>query len=191
MPAIIVCPQCNKGDAIQKISAIVDAGKSSGNYSGSSTSHVNINGKSGTSFGYSYLSGSSMTELAKLLSPPSKPTKPSGYGYWWILIWYPTIPLVGMAFASPFYTLAENLSTIMKPGPIVLVVGILDLILMGIAFFAGIRLAYRFFKNKEKDKLSRKESEYSIEKPKWDNAIKRWIPYQNPPVSITAWLCWF
>ena len=72
----IFCPQCNKDDAIQKISAIVDAGKSSESYSGPSTSHVSVDGKSGTSYGYSYLTGSSAADLAKLLTPPSTPYKP-------------------------------------------------------------------------------------------------------------------
>jgi len=86
MPAI-VCPHCNKDDAIQKVSAIVDAGISSGSYSGPSTSHVSIDGKSGTSYGYSFLSGSGMTELARQFIPPSEPRKPvkkTGCGF---LLW--------------------------------------------------------------------------------------------------------
>lgn len=75
----IVCPQCNKDDAIQKVSAIVDSGKSTGSYSGPSTSHVSVDGKSGTSFGYSHLFGSNTTELARLLLPPTKPTNKNEY----------------------------------------------------------------------------------------------------------------
>jgi len=158
MPTI-VCPQCNKDDAIQKISAIVNAGKSIGSYSGPSTSHVSVDGKSGTSYGYSYLTGSGMTDLARLLTPPQEPHIPSiifeGCG---------TRLALGIAFSGAWlltlwigFYISTNNATL----------GTVWLIIVTILYiWSSIRIGRK----------ARKEAEIKLqpEKTNWDNAIKRW-----------------
>ena len=83
-----VCPIDQKDDSIQKISAIVAGGSSTGSFSGPSGGMVNVDGKWGYSSGFTTLSGSSITNLAKKLSPPEKP-QIRGLGCLWIPIIYP------------------------------------------------------------------------------------------------------
>ena len=68
------CPICNKDDAIQKLSVIVSSGKSSGTFSGPSGGVVRVDGKWGATGGYSTLSGSTISDLARRLAPPPAPT---------------------------------------------------------------------------------------------------------------------
>ena len=66
-------PICNKDDAIQKLSVIVASENSSGTFSGPSGGVTYVDGKWGSVGGYSSLSGSTMSELARRLAPPPAP----------------------------------------------------------------------------------------------------------------------
>jgi len=66
----IVCPVHNNGDDIQKISAIVKAGISSGSYSGPSGGLFQAGGQTGVYGGYTTLGGGSSTKLADAFANP-------------------------------------------------------------------------------------------------------------------------
>lgn len=161
---IIVCPQCNKDDAIQKISAIVDAGKSNGSYSGSSTSQVSIDGKSGASYGYSFLSGSSMTELTKLLIPPT-PYKYEdvsiGSFLLFILIGFFTLSLIIWALLAIFFNLIQNIY-----GAIIFVVIELGSLYVVFLLIRSIRST--------KELEQENKIKYQDEEAKWKSALQRW-----------------
>lgn len=72
----IVCPIDGKDDAIQKVSALVSAGKSTGSFSGPTGGIAHIGGEWGTVGGFSRLKGGTITDLAKMLTPPKKPNRP-------------------------------------------------------------------------------------------------------------------
>jgi len=67
---ILACPIDNKDDSIQKVSAVVASGRSTGTFSGPTGGTVSYDGKSGSVSGYSSLSGSSTSHLAQLLAHP-------------------------------------------------------------------------------------------------------------------------
>jgi hypothetical protein len=70
-----VCPVCGKNDTIYKVSGVVTSGQASGTFSGPSGGVVNVGGQWGTTGSYTTLSGSTATNLAALLTPPSEPKK--------------------------------------------------------------------------------------------------------------------
>ena len=70
-----MCPVCQKDDAIQRVVAVVQAGQSSGMYFGPSGGITHADGKWGTVSGYTTLSGSTTSDLARLLAPPKEPVK--------------------------------------------------------------------------------------------------------------------
>jgi DNA-directed RNA polymerase subunit RPC12/RpoP len=82
------CPTCGRDDAIQKISAILTGGKASGTYSGPSGGVAYVGGKWGAVSGYSTLHGSSMTDLARLLTPPHEPESRAFGCFSSSLIWF-------------------------------------------------------------------------------------------------------
>ena len=69
----IVCPIDSKDDAIQKVSALVSAGKSTGSFSGPSGGLTRTGEGWGSTVGYTTLRGGTITDLAKMLTPPRKP----------------------------------------------------------------------------------------------------------------------
>jgi hypothetical protein len=73
-----LCPVCGKDDTIQRVEAVVQAGQSSGTYSGPSGGVTYSDGKWGSAGGFTTLSGSTTSNLATLLALPSKPTKETG-----------------------------------------------------------------------------------------------------------------
>lgn len=73
----LACPIDNKDDSIQKVSAVVTAGQSIGTFSGPSGGVTHSNGKWSTTSGFTTLSGSTTSNLASLLAPPSEPKKGS------------------------------------------------------------------------------------------------------------------
>lgn len=82
------CPICQKDDAIQRVVAVVQSGRSSGTYSGPSGGVAYSDGKWGSVSGYSTLSGSTVSDLAKSLVPPQEPQRGSlGLIFWlWLLV---------------------------------------------------------------------------------------------------------
>jgi len=69
----IICPQCNNDDSIQRVSAVVAGGTSTGSFSGPSGAITYSDGKVGSVGGYTHLSGSSTTNLANMLKLSPKP----------------------------------------------------------------------------------------------------------------------
>lgn len=67
-----ICPVCGKDDAVQKVSAVVSSGLSSGKFSGPTGGVTYLGGKWGGVGGYTVLSGGTASELARILSPPSR-----------------------------------------------------------------------------------------------------------------------
>ena len=68
-----VCPVCGKDEAIQKVSAVVVAGESSGSFSGPTGGLTYVGGKWGAVGGYTVLGGTTTSKLAEFLSPPRQP----------------------------------------------------------------------------------------------------------------------
>jgi hypothetical protein len=82
------CPVCGKNNAIQKVSGVVTSGQASGTFSGSSGGVVNIDDKWGATGGYTTLSGSTVSNLAALLTPPQEPKKRAFGWLATVVIWY-------------------------------------------------------------------------------------------------------
>jgi hypothetical protein len=72
----IICPNCEKDDAIQKISAVVVGGQSSGTFYGPTAGVAYAGGKLGFAGGYTTLYGRNVSEIAKLLAAPIEPKAP-------------------------------------------------------------------------------------------------------------------
>jgi hypothetical protein len=163
------CPMCQKDDLVQRVETLVSAGQSSGTFSGPSIGATYSDGKLGSVGGYTTLSGSTSSNLAKLLEPPSSPPEPKGYGCWWILLVYPVIPILSGFIGSP----------LIIPGAILLgnenpIKGFFGGALLVVGFIIGLWLAITFFVRKERKKKAGMQEIYSLEKPKWDIAIQRW-----------------
>ncbi len=172
-----ICPVCQKDDLVQRVETLVAAGQSSGTYSGPSVGTTYSDGKFGTVGGYTTLSGSTSSNLAKLLEPPSSPPKPKGYGCWWILIAYPVIPIVGSFFSIPF----------MIPGGIILGIaasrnqhaatsplGGFGIALIMIGAIIGIGLAIRYFVRRDRQKKAIMQQELNEAMPTWEKAMNLW-----------------
>ncbi len=80
----LICPICQKDDRIEKVSSVHKSGTSYGIYGGPATTVVYTKGNVGV--GSTYVSGStkSTTILAKELSPPEAPRKPSFRFYFYL-----------------------------------------------------------------------------------------------------------
>ena len=180
--ASIVCPLCDKDDATQKVSAVLLSGEASGSFSGPSSSHVNVGGKSGSAYGYTHLSGSSMTELAKLLVPPTEPIKPEKEKRWSILAsGCLTYLAIGIISLSAIGIVDATIGTDYVPfeaNPLrALLLNILNIIGLVTFLLLCIFLYKRFYKHfdaQEEKRLAARQAGFEIEKPKWDNAIQRW-----------------
>ena len=66
------CPVCKKHDAAQRVTTIVAAGQSSGTFSGPTGGVTYSDGKWGTVGGYTTLSGSTRSDRARSLAPPTR-----------------------------------------------------------------------------------------------------------------------
>jgi hypothetical protein len=144
-----LCPVCKKEDVIQKVSSVVDGGTSTGSFSGPTGGVVSIDGKWGYAGGHTTLHGQTSTNLAQQLQPPNKPKEPSrpiGYGMWWLILWIP-------------------FSFIIKIGEAIWG----D---MGYIFGFFVALFLCIFLDKRKRKTN--EAKYKLEKPKWDAKMQKW-----------------
>ena len=94
----IVCPECQMADMIRKVSSIVADGTFSGIHSRTDSGVGGLPSTGGTFFprGNIPLQGTYQTELAKKLSPPSKPRVGCG---WYLLPFIPVVNLVLVWFA--------------------------------------------------------------------------------------------
>ncbi|MGA7194994.1 MAG: hypothetical protein WBW94_15315 [Anaerolineales bacterium] len=148
----IICPQCNNDDSIQRVSAVVAGGTSTGSFSGPTGALTYSDGKVGSAGGYTTLRGGSTTNLAKMLKLPPKPRTRSSALIsimfcvllltWWYVCW-------GLA-AGAGITYSESC---FYPVTIIMVI-------------VAISIIYSNNKNNK--------SINSIEKPNWENFKKKW-----------------
>ena len=178
-----VCPKCKKDDSIQKLSAILATGISTGSYSGSSGGYVTVDGKSRNVSGYSHLSGSSITELAKLVSPPDSPNKP--VKSMWTLMFTALIVLVtyfcvvqpcilSLSYGVAVLALGENFLNEYGNNPILLLGAfVLFGVSISIPVLTGI-ISYRKLNKSAETKYEKALEEYSVARPNWDFAMEKW-----------------
>jgi len=69
----IICPICQRDDSVQKITAAVSSGTMTGSFSGPTSTFTSDGNSFKPGFGFTTVSGSARSDLAKLLSPPPKP----------------------------------------------------------------------------------------------------------------------
>jgi len=69
----VVCPVCKKDQSIQRVPAIVSAGTVTGTFSGASSGTVRSGDQRGDYDGYTNLSGTTKSDLVRLLEPPTQP----------------------------------------------------------------------------------------------------------------------
>lgn len=157
-----VCPLCNKDDAIQKVSAVLLSGASSGSLSGPSNSYISVDGKSGSAFGYTRLSGSSSTDLAELLTPPKEPFMPkkneleaiscSGFATFFV------VGMISMIFGGVFQPLFRAIPT--EPEWLSLITGIIIFTVLLVAFIAlcvfMYKRLYKHFDRQEEERFMQK-----------------------------------
>jgi len=177
----IVCSQCNKDDAIQKVSAVVAGGQASGSFSGYSGGAVNIDGKWGSTSSYTTLGGTSASDLARTLAPPPEPRKQS-----------PGISAAGCIGALLAFPIAGSCFILMYGIPM----AILALVNFAsspsssdsINFISGVGSVFIFLcfclvlfwillreANKEKDKRVKEiDIKFAVEKSSWEKAMVRW-----------------
>jgi len=178
----IICPKCNKDDSIQKLSAILATGISTGIYSGPSGGYVTVDGKSTNVSGYSHLTGSSITELAKLVSPPEPPREPvksmwnRAIAALIVLATYFCViqTLLGIAFGVTALILGDNFIDKYGSNPI-FIAG--ELILFGISIFILVavgRISTQKLDKSSEAKYAKAVEEYSVTKPNWDLAMEKW-----------------
>ncbi len=158
----LICPIDNKDDSIQKVSAVVTGGESTGTFSGPTGGVTYSGGKWGSVSGYSSLSGSSTTTLARLLTAPSKPLENTGWwianGCGWIYIIMGillVIILVASRAGTPTYSIFTSI--------------LLSVLAGGIC--SGMGFLFRALGNKQKKNAKEK---YSNEMNTWSDAMKRW-----------------
>ena len=144
----LTCPIDNKDDSIQKVSAVVTSGQSTGTFSGPTGGIVSYDRKLGGVIGHTNLEGGSTSQLAALLTPPQKPVEPHGFGGWWIILWM--VP----SLASMFTAQESNNN---------------DILTVIVWFLVLILLLWWQYVNKDHMKDT-----YAIKKPQWDKAMLKW-----------------
>ena len=172
-----LCPIDNKDDAIQKISAVVAGGRASGRFAGPSEGVVYVDGKWRSVSGYATLSGETVSDLAQLLTPPLEPSKPSGFGAWWFIIWIPAIFAISLLtnlFALP----AAGIIGLSPGQDVNAIPPILQLLLVlytiCIAFPLAAWIVIRFLIRKDREIRANNEQVYIAERKKWEKARLRW-----------------
>jgi hypothetical protein len=116
-----ICPICKRDDSIQRLSAIVASGTASGTFSGPSGGITHSGNETGTYGGYTTLSGTSMSNLARSLSLPNDPKFPTIYtpvetAFLSILILVAGIVTLGLGFIVAILSLL----VVVSRGPIVI-----------------------------------------------------------------------
>jgi hypothetical protein len=168
-----VCPIDKKDDAIQRVSAILTSGISTGSFSGPSGGFISMDGKSGSVSGYTHLSGASMTELAKLLAPPPAPKEPTesrrGVGL--------ALSCAGVLGIGGFYCISIPIAGLIgsnitsDTGQIIFLAWLcIYFVALGIFCF----FLYRRLNANAKNNLLKAQAKYAEDKPRWDQAIEKW-----------------
>lgn len=178
-----ICPVCGKDDAIQRISSIVSSGEASGTFSGPSVGVTRVDGKWGTTGGYTTLSGSTRTQLASKLARPKEPEKPSGFGCWWIAIallavpsffqifLFPGCAAVACILTDPDAPLGTFNNEPLYVSPGVGVLGGFAWVGLGVA---ACLLVLHFIRRAENNKKSKEARVYGEQKPRWDAAMEKY-----------------
>jgi hypothetical protein len=165
----IVCPKCNSDNYIQKISAIVASGVTSGFFSGPTGGVTYSGGKVGTFGSFTNLSGSPSTELARLLVRPNEPhqsfLKRGTVLIVWLVIAAPVlcltifgfsvvVPIIGSSSANFSSKLLGNIYSIFCGAMYI------------IAWIVGIPLS--------RSRNKKDEEKYASNKAIYDKAIEKW-----------------
>lgn len=162
----LACPIDNKDDTIQKVSAVVASGQSTGTFSGPSGGIVSYDGKVGSVTGHTTLSGSSTSQLAILLAPPPKP-KSESYSCFLTL-------LAGFMIFAGGLELYGYVATFLLSGNFGMfggggIVDVFLLIIFGAIVWGGFKIltARKTHIGKENERVLRDE-------PIWQHAMKKW-----------------
>lgn len=163
----LACPIDNKDDTIQKVSAVVASGQSTGTFSGPTGGTVSYEGKVGSVTGHTTLSGNSTSQLAILLAPPKKPQEESYSCFLTLLAWF-----MILAGGGELYVYFANLLMSGRFSGILGLGGIFDFVLFiifGAIVWGGFKLlnARKAHMNKEKERVQQN-------KPIWETAMKKW-----------------
>ena len=160
----IICLQCQKDDAIQKVSAVVSGGHASGSFSGVSGGTVKIDGKWSNTSSYTTLGGISATDLARTLAPPREPSKQGGLDLHSLL-------LVPISCTCSALVCAIPATFLMKFDSVFSAIGYVSSLIFGFLFLCFCSwLFWSLMKKYRKEN----ESRYTTEKLLWDNAIVKW-----------------
>ncbi|MEI6166983.1 MAG: hypothetical protein WCS52_07290 [bacterium] len=177
----LLCPVCGKDDKLQKVSAVVSTNQHSSSSVGSSTGVTYDDGDFLVTQAYTSLKGSSISELAKALTPPAEPKKEETYDGLWgccagglrgclVMV----AGLIGVSIFGGLSTLSNGSG------------GVVALLLIAAAGFVYFKWRNEIRKllvdwglTKEPDdaKVRRKaESDYdlSIRKRAWETSMVRW-----------------
>lgn len=152
---LLYCPRCQEMDRVQKVSAIVNAGTASGNYTGfadgvgySANGPVYMNE-------YIALSGNSQTSLGRLLSPPHQPTYNRSLGFWSV----GALGILWIVLAFILLTIITNFQAMMDG------YGIAALICAGL-----ISLIYYGHNNR----VSKERAWAESQMPGWQRVMAKW-----------------
>lgn len=168
------CPKCGKGDAVRKVSAVVNAGVSSGSYSG----HVWTD----EGFDSVSLTGRTQTTTSRLLSPPKEPSSVTwlgriltGWGLGFLLfigggclcVLVPSLLLVGPSLLAELAAEPVDYGAYGVAGlatvPFLLIIPLLSVFVQGaLPLLVGNRMRRS------------KQRKYPIEKERWERAVARW-----------------
>lgn len=168
-----VCPRCDKDDAVWKLSSVVEWGSASGTFSGPSVSVTRMDGKWGTTGGYTSLSGSTKTELARMLEPPAEPAKPGGLGcldvlfYLGVMIICATMAGTGLVLGI----MAVGDSNESLTARVLLFLFLLGVSVIG---FVGLFQTFKYFEKNHRKKKKQSAARYAEEKPAWDAAMRKY-----------------
>lgn len=174
----MICPQCSKDDALQKVSAVVAGGRTSGSFSGYSGGAVHIDGKWGSTSSYTTLGGTTASDLANALAPPPEPKKQS-----------PGIiasGCIGFLFAIPFscscvilvYAIPMALLGLFNSGFTSETINFISGVASVFIFSCFCAVLLWFLLKEAKKEKDRREKEivikFATEKSSWENAMVKW-----------------
>lgn len=175
-----LCPVCQKDDAIQRVVSVVQAGRSSGTYAGPSGGVTYSDGKWGSVSGYTTLSGSTISDLARLLAPPVEPRK-GGLGiiFWLLAVTFGCVTLMFLPIViNSFLGIIQVLFGVLSGNSDNDVVASLPLVLFCCSVplmicLLGPLAIFILYKSENKKKIQA-DIRYASEKPAWDAAMGRW-----------------
>lgn len=151
----ISCPICDKNDRIQKVSGLVQSGRSGGTFEGPTVGGSYGGGKVSVGGAYSVLSGESSTDLAKVLEPPSQMSNPKGLGFWtWGCSLLLFVPWFLGGFHQFFFEGGKDPSYYLGT----------------VAGLIGLIVVYSIHNNK----LEKSKSEYQRYQSAWHKAMNKW-----------------